>query len=453
MKRYILGFIIVTLSVFCGMISYYTASHYGYKTLWIVPIIYSLNYIFYFLILQQKVNVIVIIINIVMFIRYIILTYLLITTNIDLSRSMYSPSEDSYRLAVLLMSYEMIVIFLLNYLWISKLNFTAEKFTVKLIENKFVYILFIIFSIILFLLQPSLWDRVSFIIPTDKATLNDNLSTISSITYFALNIARFILIALITSWMYRSYLKKENSKYIFWNYMLVALLCLIIFGNNRADFIIPFLATLFLLQIVYKKKGTLYSIISLLLASIMIFIITQSRQSTSVESNLPFMESLTVTIQSYFGGIFNVATAIEIRYFYDNYINASNFFYDLIRPFLGLNFIVNQSDSILVSHLFNYLMNGREHVSQILPSIGHGYFYFGFFLAPIFSIFLILLGRLMIKIIQKINSIDLILFMLILLMRITISFNQNITIFINELSSILMIFIPIYILNKFIKLK
>lgn len=432
------------------LVTFYTANfntHYGYDYIWVLPLLYFVGSSLIFFKNFNKENIFISIIMIVLYLRYVLLSFLLVFTGFNVERSNVPPLESSYNQAVVLMTIEGIAIFSVLIFVVSKVSFSWKNFNLISIKNYNIYFLFICFSIILFIIQPALWGKISFIVPQITGD-NQETSLIGSLTYFCLYVSKYLLIVLVTSKFYSLYIKSNSSIYIFFNYLFAVIFSLVIFGHNRADFLIAFFAVLFLLQMLYRKKAYIYNFFSVILAPVIIVIITQSRAAISADNNLPFLESMTSMLNAYLGGIYNVAIAIETKEYFGEFINLQNIIYDVFRSFLGLNIFIKNMDAELTNHLFNYRIYGSGHVSQILPSVGQGYFYFGYILSPLFTILLILLAVYLMKKAIELKSIDLVLFLLIPIFRLTLSPVQNISIMMNDLSSILVIFLPLYFISN-----
>lgn len=448
MIKFFIHLLILFTSLLSTIYCLYNNNHYGYDYIWVLSLLYFIGYAIFYVLLNQKINIFVVMLSAVMYARYVLMSFLLVLTGYDVGRSLTPPLESSYNLAIILMSIEMIVIFMILYFGISKLEFSYKKFVIKPLKNMSIYMIFICVTVIAFLFQPQLWGSVNFLIPNEATLQEDNLSLIGSITYFSLNISRYLLIVLVTSKLSKLYLSSGSHVFMFINYLIVIFLSLIIFGNNRADFLIGFLAVLFFLQIVYKNKALIYNVFFITLSPLIIYFITKSRESISAENNLPFVESITNTLQAYLGGIYNVALAIETKLYFPDQSTLMDLLYDVFRPFLGLNIFFQNVDSNLTNHLFNYRIYGSDHVSQILPSVGQGYFYFGVIFSSFFTVILLLLARYLIKQIIEAKRMDLVLLFLIPIFRLSLIPAQNISIMMNDLSSILVIFVPLYLLNR-----
>ncbi|MEG9536349.1 MAG: hypothetical protein MIK26_11980, partial [Staphylococcus saprophyticus] len=172
---------------------------------------------------------------------------------------------------------------------------------------------------------------------------------------------------------------------------------------------------------------------------ISIYIISILRNTFDYEITESISGLITDNIQIYIAGVYNVALSLEVHS-----ISGKNefltFFYDLIRPFLGLNLLWRSETLKTSSELFNYKIFGvSNHISQIIPLIGQFNHAFGWLGIPISVAVITILLILFLKILRGIYIIEAMV-ILPLIIRLCITYSQNISIFINELSSILIIF-------------
>lgn len=103
-------------------------------------------------------------------------------------------------------------------------------------------------------------------------------------------------------------------------------------------------------------------------------------------SSSAYSSSLSLFVQSYFGGICDVAGIFRLTR--SNLIE--HFFVDFYSavPFRGTLFGYSGND-ILTVELFNSV--NRAH-SQILPTVAESYYFFGYLLSPLFSVIFVMIG-------------------------------------------------------------
>jgi len=161
------------------------------------------------------------------------------------------------------------------------------------------------------------------------------------------------------------------------------------------------------------------------------------------------LQKLSTSIQVYTGGPYNVAMSLETKeYFYD--IVNTNVLFEFFKSFVGLNIFLKDFNFQTTSELFNYrIFFDPNNISQIIPIIGQGYFYFVFIIAPIFSIIFIFLGFYFNKLIDKKISLEIYYFLIIILIRLGFLMGHNSIILVNEISYNLETIFILFTLNKF----
>ena len=181
-------------------------------------------------------------------------------------------------------------------------------------------------------------------------------------------------------------------------------------------------------------------------------LISNSRSYSSISKNTSISEDLVDFFQSYTGGPYNVAIAIESAELFEDERNIGVLIFDFLRPTLGINLIMKNLDINYTNVYFNYRMFfNPNRASQIMPMIGEGYFTVGIIFAPIVDIIFIYIAFNLKKIQLRKNRIELIYFFMITMIRLGFLMGQNATIQMNDLSFNL--FVPLILYwfnNKFI---
>ena len=88
-------------------------------------------------------------------------------------------------------------------------------------------------------------------------------------------------------------------------------------------------------------------------------------------------------LDAYFYGIDTVIK--NISYGKVANLGIGNLLYDFVRSTFGLHFLF-KGDGLMTSQAYNmYIYSGNQTTGLLISSIGYGYIYFGFILAPIFT--------------------------------------------------------------------
>lgn len=421
--------------------------HYGYEYSFLLPFIFGVMS----LIISRSYNngIVLHLIYIIYFIRFVLLTFMVIYSGWYTGRATYEPSENSFDYAILLMTLEFIVINFFYFIFIRRLDFKLYKNEIDFNFNQpireFVFILFIIVSI---LLSPMIASQISFLgIGVDgRVAVQSQLQTL---IFFCVYVSKYLLIGISINYFHKKYLNKKNNIFILISVIIVLFLNSIFIGSNRMDFILPYIASFLLLNYFYKHKMIIFNFLSIAFLTIALYLISKIRNTFEYQIVEDTPSLITDYLQVYFAGIYNVALSLEINII-SNQNEIMTLLYDLIRPFLGLNFLWRSDKLSTSAELFNQRIFGEGHVSQIIPLIGQFNNAFGI-LGILFSVaILTLLISIFLKKMRGSNIVTgLILF--VLLIRIIITPVQNISIFLNEFSSIILIFISLNLIAYIVR--
>ncbi|HCY7991496.1 TPA: oligosaccharide repeat unit polymerase [Staphylococcus aureus] len=308
-----------------------------------------------------------------------------------------------------------------------------------------IYKLFIVINILFLFI---VFDNVSFLGIGHKDT-TDNQSQLVTLLTISIYISKYLVMGYIIRYFYMKYKSKNNKVYLFYTVFWILIISSIFVGNNRTDAILPILSTFTLLNYLYKNKMRIYNLIISFFMFISIYIISILRNTFDYKITESISGLITDNIQVYIAGVYNVALSLEVHS-----ISEKNefltFFYDLIRPFLGLNLLWRSETIKTSSELFNFKIFGvSNHVTQIIPLIGQFNHAFGWLGIPISVAVITILLIVFLRILRGIYIIEAML-ILPLIIRLCITFSQNISIFINELSSIIIIFSILKLVSIFL---
>ena len=451
--------ILISMTIFLisTVISLYIASnteHLGYQNLFLLPLIYGIVYVLFITPIRGRLNNIYIYVFIaVSFSRYVLLPLLITITKYYGGRSSTPPMDESFRTAIYLMSYEMIIVFLFSYLIFRKYKAPINGCSIKYPKSTFVYLIFIGLSLLLSFMFPQSLKSFSFLkVSSDFADLGESSFFITIITYLLVT-AKFLFFLLIMNFFKKRYEKSKDKIYVILSLLFVLLNITIFFGNNRADYIITTLASILLFFKLYPRFIKKSIIPLVIIAVIVTSFINENRNHSTLTGGEDGLLDITNTLQIYLAGPYNVAISIEAAKFNQNERNILHLGHELLRPVIGLNVILKQFDVKSTSHFFNERIFYSDHMSQIVPMIGQGYFYLGFLLSPLIFLLYIWLVKILIKMRDKYNRIDMFFFLSIPIARMGLAMGQNGAILANDISFFLGLFFIAYYFNNRILLK
>ncbi len=400
-KILILYMIVFTISILTTLLIAFDENvTNGYQLLWLLPLSFAITTMLTINITRIMLHSIILaVIWWGYFIRFV-LTPLFLRFG-DYRIIFSAVPADSIERAVLLMVYEIIIVFSCLAIYLKLINrqiVKAEKSISISLNNKgykivnFVLFLLVLLCISNYLYIPEIKDNYTSIF-TDKsviATIDyqfDSIATrgttkrvLYTLFIFVFNIIRYIIPVYLLKLVH---IKCRNFN---WSYTVSLLICmlpfLVISESNIEPFFGLILNVVMMTKLYPEKTKSIIRIFAvlgtILISSILLakLYLLEAWQGTSGGG------SLSLTINAYFPGVGNAAAAYNIV---DNN-KWQTFFYDMFStiPFRNTLFPSISSKAITVTNLFN-LYNGTT--GNIIPCISCSEYYFGAILSPIVPAF------------------------------------------------------------------
>lgn len=438
----------IFISLFVTIYVVYNVNHEGYKYLYALPLFYA--FIMIIRVIHTPRGFVIKIIDFIYFIRFILLSFMVVYSGWYEGRSSFPPLNSSFDKAIFYMLLEYLFINIFYYFVLKKYDVDTlrDNLDLKIVDyyKDIIYIIFILVNIIFLFLG---FSNVSFlgIGHKDSVETQNQLITLLKISMY---ISKYLVMGFIIRNFYMKYKSNNKKIYIFYTVFSTFIISSIFVGNNRMDAILPLLSAFILLNYLYKNKMRIYNLLMVFFMIISIYVISILRNTFEYKITESKSGLITDYIQVYIAGVYNVALSLEINTISGNNVLLT-FIYDLIRPFLGLNLFWRSETLKTSSELFNFKIFGvSNHVSQIIPLIGQFNHAFGWLGIPISVSIITILLTIFLRMLKKIYIIEAMI-ILPLIIRLCITYSQNISIFINELSSIIIIFIVLKLISMFLE--
>ncbi|PTK07590.1 O-antigen polymerase [Mammaliicoccus sciuri] len=419
----------------------------------ILPMIYLMSKIILLVIKNSNIIYTKLIFDVFGLIRLVVLPACIVIFN-DKNIDNLPLGTNYFNKGVLLICIEYLVgaifLMLLSAYKFNKNKIARESYKgYRLLGNKYVYIIFMIITLSLFTLFPSVRETISFIIIKTDATGRGSEEATSFIVLIRMFIQlSLLLLFVITSYyFYKKYINENNVKYVVFPLIVGLLNISLIVGERRTIQLYTLVSVLVIISLLFKKHKVKINLLILIVGSIILILMTlykelyifnfnsynDALESKSI-SNIKFVDQL----QSYFYGPQNVGASIDYLNYYTSSIKG--FFYDLVRSTSGLNFFVNK-DTLITSQLFNKLIYGNEQLTgHLISSAGYGYIYFGPILFPLISIFNITLATIVESLVKRTNKLEIIFIGTFIYMRIATNIFGNPMPIISVLSSTIIVY-------------
>lgn len=366
----------------------------GYEFMWLLPLIYGILFyctnIRYALFKYLGISLL----SVILFIRYLILPLFFSLTGLYFHSASFPTGNDVNLLAIFLMIYEMMCIFLVMHYFIKRLSelqtYKHDINTSNYDSKYFIYIIVILIGIISLLLIPAIQLRTNFLI------INDNFERVemNALSYicflFTINTFKvlFILVLII------AYKKMLNGRH--YSQLLIILFAFLsisfFWTTNRLTVLAQGIATVVLLKssnLINKK----FLYILIIIPILTVFSISSYRWFgfgmysgvlLDMESYLDVMQ-MSNYLMAYFAGPHLISLAITAEYNLSFPTLIQTFAEEILSSIIFVQQIFplsNYSTTLFFNRLFRFFWEP----SFIVPTLGQSYMYFGGLFAPLLSI-------------------------------------------------------------------
>ncbi len=381
----------------------------------------------------------------------------MVIANYSGGRSLVTPRDSSFDIAVILMIFELLVSFLLIRIMERRIhlkNLNQKKLELKLGGRRnLIFILFIVLSLI-FLLFDNRWLLVINFFQAQPLIWGDDLPIEAMFGSYLFMIVKQMLFVFGIFYFFKSYQKNKSPVFLVLAITITVLNIGIFMGTNRADVLVGSFAALLLLFFLFPLKNIKIIAVAMVIGIMgLLTQISETRNFSAYSAGKSNSLIMADNLQAYLGGPYNVAIAIETK---SNYPQASNIevlFFDIFRPMLGVNFLVRDLPLEYSNIYFNRRMFLADHPrSQIIPMIGQGNLFFGYFFSPLFNVIFILLAYWFTSLALKRGNLMLFYFLILTVIRMSFMMGQNTMNLINDMSFNLFLFIIIFHLNKIVSI-
>lgn len=398
-------------------------------------------------------NIGITIINLSMLIRYLISPLLMAIYGSNLNFGQLTM-QSTQVIAVNLMIYEMVVIFIIFAIFHKKFYMVELENDVKTVSssNNIFGWLFVILCVLILITNPVILTRYSFVWLSTELKSKDVEGVSVSFFLLIIQLGHLVLTVNLLNLIYKFYERNKHFIYVFTSILIIVLSSSFIVGTSRFSIILPLVTGLYTILKLYKPYRKLLGVLSIALSFIFIVVSTTLKQQTITgKSSYSTFESLNTELQIYFSGVSNVAHSINTRLIYEPF-NIMGILSDLFKSVIYLNSLFGQNVSALNEYNVIFYGGGMSR-DQILPIIGQGYLYFGFVLAPILTALTILVVMYLDKKIAKSPSVFKVYIITYLCLKFALFNMANATIQIAFYTNFFLILLLISWLNKTIKVR
>lgn len=426
----------------------------GYKYTYLLPLSFIICFFLFLwdVVIRYK-SPYLIAFSVIAFLRYVILPYALLLEGDYNGYSYIPPDQAALQSASWMMVYEIIIVsFVINAFSKRMLNKLNKNYSLIVQKNNVTYSVSFFIFLLAILVIPQASEGISVFFNINWGINQEIGSNLVLFIRQCFIISKYFIYFAILSYVYN---KKSLSKSKF-IYILILFITLIIMsvqiGANRKNIISDAFALFFLIIKVFPKRKYSSIIILMTVTLIMFSAFTIFRGSIGQNDSLfSYIFSLKM-LQPYLLGEYNVALAIEAKELLYNDFGIKNLLMDIFRPFFGIGAMLKNIPVLRSEELFaqRLSLGGFYRQDQIVPIIGQGFIYFGWILAPIFSVISAMVGIYCDTLYKKSNSIESCFFSAYFAINLAQAMILNFTILINIITFRIGIIWTLFYLNLLI---
>lgn len=398
-SKKLLGYIGISLFFIVVFISRIEYEQAFFVLPFFIILTWCLLYLGYIKIYRYIDKPVVFFINVLTGIRYFLIPTLIM---FDQNYLQYCPlnrgANEKYAVAgsIITLWEEVVVgIFLARMLprWYCKKN--DESYIGRIYDTSEIGVLWLEIAVLAFgvLLSPSVLSGYNFLLNLhnseviSEAKINGGMYTVA---FMSARILKIVIPIPFIQFLYCRYKKKKTKIYYYMSLVVFTVFyAMIMEGNSRNSIIIPAVAVILILYYLYPafRRTTIAlggaGVISI---GIVTLIWKSFRNSVDTVQAMPFSYWIAY-VEQYFAGIANMGRAVIARKNYGGHFGLGILLNDLFQNVPFIAGIVNTENTS--NYYFAQVWNRTD---QVIPSTGNGLFYFGYFLAPLVPIAIILLA-------------------------------------------------------------
>lgn len=431
---------LVTASVAIAFaIAVYSVAHppVSYDNIAILPATYFVMFGIVALVSRGTPSLMLLGLNFISFLRYVLFPGLMVYNGGYEGRSWQPPDFYSNNLAIMLMAYELVAVIAVALLMEGRVKVAFQKIQPcgKNLLPLWYSLGLLVISGLLCLITPQARELVSFVRPT--IVEDENASAPHAVLFAMIFVAAKVFLCVGIMERCHQYQGRFRGWMPWIALVIAAVNIMIFFGSNRLAILLnAIVSAIFLLR--YFGMRAVVPVAAILAIYAVIFnIVTTEREYHDLGA--PWPVEMADMIQTYTGGVYNVAIGVEVPVMFPYASDLKGLMYDFARPTIGLNVITKDWDVYYSNIYFNYRMFTHiDRRSQIMPMVAQSYLYFHPIFAPILTILFVYVGYILLVRSATVRWPEISFCILLIVLRSTFVFGNN--------SMNLMNFISIYLI-------
>ena len=390
-----IGILLSLFALYVAFVVYKSNTKGIYQYIWLLPIVFAIiNFIF--IDIYKRVTIVSCIVIGMEFIRYVLTPVILMIDDYPIGLYTYIYDKNNMITSTFIMVYEILIIYYCLYYCrkFSDIVKTDDELIESIVCTKNFSSLrissycILIFTLIIYMIFPSLKNIYSFLLSGNLDSLTDSTSIAimtlpSGIGWLGSvlgDISRYILLGYILFYFFKKDCYLQRTK----NVIIPVILIIMNMMFVSSSMIISLLSSIVLLlqiYILFPRFRKFFILVGVLFGIVVIFVVIMSYLQNALTYH-----SLSQMIQDYTNGFYNIYQAqCAYKSYHLDLLNKyiMLFLGDGIANISPINILFNTLNS---SDIFNYYLYGMKfNGGAVLPYVSHWTYYFTAFVGPLFS--------------------------------------------------------------------
>ena len=340
-------------------------------------------------------------------------------------------NQKSAYLSTFLICFEAVITFIFCIIVLRHIERRKEDYKgeMELLGNRYIYILFILISLMFFIVSDEKqYDFILIDLSEERVSTSVDGSAIAAIIDYGLT---FVII-LFFNWCYKNFRVSRKKRYLYYALLCAIIRLCLISSEGRMSQVYLLGAFLLLLPLLFPEYKKRIRTSIMIIAVIVIGLMTVYKVFAAFLYD-SYIEAITASsfdlydmstqIDVYFYGAKTIARNIEFSS--QSSLSIVHLFFDLFRNTFGVHYFFKELDYSTLEYYNLFLYSGSSTSGHLLSSIAYGMQYFGILLAPICTCINIWLSVWVEKKIHQIKYIDVYYIVSILFIRLSLSIFSN----------------------------
>lgn len=340
-------------------------------------------------------------------------------------------TQKSAYIAIFLICFEAISTFVFFTFILNQVKFRSksDNIELKLLGNKYIYMLFILLSLLLYVTSGAKeYNFILIDLSEERLSASTDGSVISAIIDYGLTF--FIIIFLYCC--FKKYRSSRKKRYAYYALLCAVVRICLISSEGRMSQIYLLGTFLLLLPILFPEYKKRIRTVVLIIAFAVIGFMTVYKVFAAflydsyidaIKSSSFGLYDMSTQIDIYFYGVKTIAR--NVGYASQSTLSLGHVLFDFFRNTFGIHYLFKDIDYSTLEYYNLFLYSGLSTSGHLLSSVAYGFQYFGILLSPMCTCINIWIAFLVERKLYQIKYIEIYYISSIIFVRLSLSIFSN----------------------------